>query len=169
MSIEQYENPEKLILSSILNPSCSFGLTTDVEVKLIDVNQHNRKKLLALESELKEILDKVATAKYQKKAKPHRKERDTAKVIGWTNFFLSMKFQYFELFYFADQTNWEPNESTIRHDQLGAQKKNKFPEKRMELKNEMVLINGSSIFTHTKRYTKLQWLSSQLNLPLVLL
>lgn len=105
MSIEQYENPEKLILSSILNPSCSFGLTTDVEVKLIDVNQHNRKKLLALESELKEILDKVATAKYQKKAKPHRKERDTAKVIGWTNFVLSMKFQYFELFYFADQTN----------------------------------------------------------------
>lgn len=79
--IEQSESYNKFILTSIINPLCSFGLVTDNDIELVDGNEHNRKKIVKLEKELKLIIDKTSTKKYQKNAKAHTKERDSTKVL----------------------------------------------------------------------------------------
>lgn len=73
-----YQEREKLILTSIVNRDCSVGISTDVPVQLIDIQERNRKKLAKLQQNLMELNERIA--KNRKKARPHRKERDLAQV-----------------------------------------------------------------------------------------
>ncbi|XP_055315839.1 valine--tRNA ligase-like isoform X2 [Sitodiplosis mosellana] len=71
---------EKLILTSILNERCTVAISTEVKVKLIDIQERNKKKLNKLQESLKFIIAKTTTDKYVKKAKPHIKERDLSQI-----------------------------------------------------------------------------------------
>lgn len=81
MSMDDFNDRNKLILSSIVNECCSAAISTDVPVELIDIQDRNKKKLSKLQGQRDEILAKISTAKYQKKAKPHTKQRDSAQVL----------------------------------------------------------------------------------------
>lgn len=81
ISIQQYDNSHKLLVSSIINPLCTFGVSTDVEVQLVDVQQRNRKKLQQLQVDLKNIDDKLATEKYQQNTSQRTKTKDLTKVF----------------------------------------------------------------------------------------
>lgn len=78
--MDAFSERKNLILSSIVNERCSVAISTDVPVQLIDVQDRNKKKLEKLRGHLTEMLDKISTDKYQKKAKPHIKQRDLAQV-----------------------------------------------------------------------------------------
>lgn len=79
-SIDQFEHHDKLILQSIVNESCTFGISTDIDVQLIDVHERSKRKLRRLEKELQEMNDKISTEKYKKKSKPHQIANDLSKV-----------------------------------------------------------------------------------------
>lgn len=78
--ISVYSEREKLILTSIINNKCSVGITTDIPVQLIDIQERNKKKLATLHEDLMELKERISSEKYRKKAKPHRKEKDLAQV-----------------------------------------------------------------------------------------
>lgn len=78
--ISAYPEREKLILTSIVNDKCSVGISTDVPVQLIDIQERNKKKLATLQENLMELKERISSEKYRKKTKPHRKERDLAQV-----------------------------------------------------------------------------------------
>lgn len=85
MEMDVFSESQKLILTSILNERCSIGISTDVKVQLIDIQERNMKKLTKLEDNLKFMINKISKEKYCKKAKAHTKERDLLKVSR--NFF----------------------------------------------------------------------------------
>lgn len=78
--MEQFNERDKLILSSTVNERCSVAISTDIPVQLIDIQDRNKKKLAKLQIMLKEMLDKISTEKYRQKAKPHTKQKDLIQV-----------------------------------------------------------------------------------------
>lgn len=81
MSIQQYDHSRKLVVNSVINPLCTFGVSTDVEVQLVDVQQRNNKKLQQLQVDLNNFNDKLATEKYQQNTSHRTKTKDLAKVF----------------------------------------------------------------------------------------
>lgn len=81
--ISEYPEREKIILTSIVNNKCSVGISTDIPVRLIDIQERNKKKLAKLQDNLMELNERILTEKYRKKTKPHRKERDLAQVCTY--------------------------------------------------------------------------------------
>lgn len=75
-----YAEREKLILTSIINQNCSVGISTDVPVQLIDIQERNRKKLAKLQEHLTQLNERMSSEKYRKKTKPHRKKIDLDQV-----------------------------------------------------------------------------------------
>lgn len=90
--LSAYAEREKLILTSIVNRNCSVGITTDVPVQLIDIQERNRKKLAKLQENLMELNDRITNEKYRKKTKPHRKEKDLAQVCVCVEFVKQINF-----------------------------------------------------------------------------
>lgn len=80
-SIQQYDHSHKLLVSSIINPLCTFGVSTEVEVQLVNIQQRNRNKLQQLQVDLKNIDDKLATEKYQQNTSQRTKTKDLTKVF----------------------------------------------------------------------------------------
>lgn len=80
MKFDDYNERNKLILSSIVNERCTIAISTDIEVQLIDIQERNKKKLAKLQEKLRGLIDKTTAEKYKKKAKPHTKERDLSQV-----------------------------------------------------------------------------------------
>lgn len=81
--ISTYAEREKLILTSIVNKNCSVGISTDVPVQLIDIQERNKKKLAKLQENLTQLNERMLTEKYRKKTKPHRREKDLAQVCDY--------------------------------------------------------------------------------------
>lgn len=75
-----YAEREKLILTSIVNQNCSVGISTDIPVQLIDIQERNRKKLAKLQENLTQLNERMSSEKYRKKTKAHRREKDLAQV-----------------------------------------------------------------------------------------
>lgn len=71
---------EKLILTSIVNNKCSVGISTDIPVQLIDIQERNKKKRAKLQNNLMEWQKRISNEKYRKKTKPHKKEADLVQV-----------------------------------------------------------------------------------------
>lgn len=78
--MDKFNERQKLILSSTVNERCSVGISTDMPVQLTNIQERNKKKLAKLEVQLKEMLDKISTEKYRRKAKPHTKQKDLIQV-----------------------------------------------------------------------------------------
>lgn len=76
----EFMEKEKFILSSIIDKCCSFGISTDVPVETVDIQERNKKKIAKLQARLDELNNKISTEKYMKKAKSHVKERDLCQV-----------------------------------------------------------------------------------------
>lgn len=80
LRIDEFEEREKLILSSIVNERCVVAISTDVQVQLIDIQERNKKKLAKLQDTLQTLMDRIATDKYQKKVKPQTKQNNLNQV-----------------------------------------------------------------------------------------
>lgn len=80
MKMDEFNEREKLILTSILNERCSIAISTDAKVQLINLEERNKGKLAKLKENLKFMIDKTTTEKYVKKTKPHMRQRDLAQV-----------------------------------------------------------------------------------------
>lgn len=78
--ISVYPEREKLILTSIVNDKCTVGISTDLAVQLIDIQERNRKKVAKLQENLIKLQERMSNEKYRKKTKPHRIEKDLAEV-----------------------------------------------------------------------------------------
>lgn len=87
--INEFEHQEKIILNSMVNKSCTFGISTDVDVQIIDVHERNRKKLHRLELELKQLNDKMSSERYKRKTKPFRVANDLSKVCELNDNFVN--------------------------------------------------------------------------------
>lgn len=83
MKMDDFEYREKLILSSIVNERCSIGISTNVEVQLIDIQERNKKKLFKLKESLEILIKKTSTEKYHKRAKSDKKEKDLSHVRSY--------------------------------------------------------------------------------------
>lgn len=80
MTMDAFDEREKLILSSTVNDRCSVAISTDVKVQLINIHERNRKKLAKLQESLQLMLDKISREKYKQKAKSYHKSRDLLQV-----------------------------------------------------------------------------------------
>lgn len=77
-----FADREKFILTSIINQNCSVGISTDVPVQLVDIQERNRKKLAKLQENLAQLNERMSTEKYRKKTKPHRRKTDFDQVCA---------------------------------------------------------------------------------------
>lgn len=80
MKIDDFDEQNKLILSSIVNERCTVAISTDSEVQLVDIQERNKKKLAKLHENLHLLMEKTTAEKYIKKTKPRIKERDSSQV-----------------------------------------------------------------------------------------
>lgn len=100
MKMNEFTEPERLILTSILNERCSVAISTDKKVQLIDLDERNKKKLTKLKENLKSMIDYTTSEKYVKKTKPPKKERDLTKVRSYIFLKIRFEFSFYQYFPF---------------------------------------------------------------------